>query len=326
MCEEAKAELQTLQQEFPHRLVEVDIEQDSALQTAYALEIPVVEVGPYRLKAPFTPQELRVTLSAASERRDHLQSLDAEGYEQLVRRSREITTADRVSYWISRHYLAVINLMLLLYVGVPFLAPVLMKAGLPGVAGIIYTGYSPLCHQFGFRSWYLFGEQAYYPLADAGLSGVKDFESATGIVGLHDASGWARLQARQFRGNETVGYKVALCQRDVAIYASMLLFGSIFAVTGRRFKSMHWLLWFALALGPIGLDGFSQLISQFSWPVLTEILPYRESTPLLRTLTGFLFGFATAWFAFPNIEENMVEVRNSYFRKFAVAKTTSPAV
>jgi glutaredoxin len=176
LCEEAKAELQTLQQEFPHRLVEVDIEQDSALQTAYALEIPVVEVGPYRLKAPFTPQELRVTLSAASERRDHLQSLDAEGYEQLVRRSREITTADRVSYWISRHYLAVINLMLLLYVGVPFLAPVLMKAGLPGVAGIIYTGYSPLCHQFGFRSWYLFGVQAYYPLADAGLSGVKDFD------------------------------------------------------------------------------------------------------------------------------------------------------
>mgnify|MGYP000203411204 CR=1 FL=1 len=320
LCQEAKAELQALQGEFPHRLVEVDIEQDSALQTAYALEIPVVEVGPYRLKAPFTPQELRVTLSAASDRRNHLQNLDSEGYERLVQRSQEITTADRISYLISRHYLAIINLVLFLYVGLPFLAPMLMKAGLPGVAGIIYTGYSPLCHQFGFRSWYLFGEQAYYPLAEADIPGVKDFETASGITGLHDASGWARLQARNFRGNETVGYKVALCQRDVAIYASMLLFGLIFALTGRRFKSMHWLLWFVLALGPIGLDGFSQLISQFSFSALAEILPYRESTPLLRTLTGFLFGFATAWFAFPNIEENMQEVRNSYAKKFVVAE------
>lgn len=326
LCEQAKAELQALQAEFPHRLVEVDIDRDAALQTAYMLEIPVVEAGPYRLKAPFTSQELRITLSAAGDRRNQLQRLDAEGYEQILQRSQTITTADRISYWLSRHYLAVINLVLLFYVGLPFLAPVLMKAGLPGAAGIIYTGYSPLCHQFGFRSWYLFGEQMYYPLAEAGLSGVKDFETATGITGLHDAAGLARLQARNFRGNETVGYKVALCQRDVAIYASLLLFGLIFALTGRRFKSLHWLLWFVIALGPIGLDGFSQLLSQFSLPLLSDILPYRESTPLLRTLTGVLFGFATAWFSFPNIEENMREVRNSYTRKFAIVQVGPPDV
>jgi len=34
-------------------------------------------------------------------------------------------------------------------------------------------------------------------------------------------------------------------------------------------------------------------------------LPYRESTPLLRTITGFLFGFATAWFGYPMAEEAM---------------------
>jgi uncharacterized membrane protein len=54
---------------------------------------------------------------------------------------------------------------------------------------------------------------------------------------------------------------------------------------------------------PIALDGLSQLLSQ---PPL-NILPYRESTPMLRTITGFLFGFMTAWFGYPYVEESMSE-------------------
>lgn len=324
LCEQAKAELQALQQEYPHRLVEVDIDSDEALQKSYALEIPVIEAGPYRLKAPFTSQELRVTLSAASDRRGQLRSLDSEGYDKLVRRNQTVTGADRFSYWMARRYLAVISLVLLLYVGLPFLAPVLMKAGLTGPASVIYTAYSPLCHQFGFRSWFLFGEQVYYPLKEANIPGVVDFEMATGITGLRDSAGAARLQARAFRGNETVGYKVALCQRDVAIYASMLLFGLVYSLSGRRLKSLHWLAWVVLAMGPVGLDGFSQLLSQFPIPFLSEILPYRESTPLLRNITGFLFGFTTAWFAYPNIEETMRDARNFYAKKLAVAQTSQP--
>lgn len=326
LCEQAKLELATLQEEYPHRLVEINIEQDDALQKAYGFDIPVIEVGPYRLKAPFTLQEMRVTLSAAGDRRGQLQNLDAKAYDELLQRGQTVTTADRIAHWIARHYLALVNFILFLYVGIPFLAPVLMRVGLPGPAGVIYTIYSPLCHQFGFRSWFLFGEQSYYPLKEANLRGVMDFETATGIHGLHDSGGLARLQARAFRGNEVVGYKVALCQRDVAIYASMVVFGLLFALTGRRFKSLHWMVWVLLALGPVGLDGFSQLISQFSFPLLSQILPYRESTPFLRTLTGFLFGFTTAWFAYPSIEENMRDVRSLYAKKFAVAQSIQSEV
>jgi hypothetical protein len=39
------------------------------------------------------------------------------------------------------------------------------------------------------------------------------------------------------------------------------------------------------------------------------LIPYRESTPLLRTITGFLFGFLTAWFGYPYVEESMSENR-----------------
>jgi uncharacterized membrane protein len=208
---------------------------------------------------------------------------------------------------------------MLLYVGLPFLAPALMKTGVTAPARVLYTIYSPLCHQFGFRSFFLFGEQAYYPLEEAGLD-VIDFESATGITGLSDPNDISRMAARRYIGDETVGYKVALCERDVAIYAAILFFGLLFGLTGRRFPQLHWSLWILLGLGPIGLDGFSQLFSQFDWPPLAAFLPYRESTPFLRVLTGFLFGFLTAWFAYPNIEETMQETRQFFVKKFAQVK------
>jgi hypothetical protein len=37
--------------------------------------------------------------------------------------------------------------------------------------------------------------------------------------------------------------------------------------------------------------------------------PYRESTPTLRVITGFLFGFLTAWFGYPMVEDSMVDTR-----------------
>ena len=70
-------------------------------------------------------------------------------------------------------------------------------------------------------------------------------------------------------------------------------------------------------MGPIGLDGFSQLFSQMEWSWLQPILPYRESIPLFRVLTGALFGFATAWFAYPAMEESMAETRQFFIKKFA---------
>ena len=322
LCEQAKADLESLQEQFPHRLVEVDIDSDPGLQRTYMVEIPVIEVGPYQLKAPFDRQKLQMTLGAASDRRDQLQELGGKTYQTRVKRGQQISGADRAMAWISRHYLAVLNLFVFLYVGLPFLAPILMKTSETVPARVLYTIYSPLCHQFGFRSFFLFGEQPYYPLKEAGVH-VIDFTTATGITGLHDPSGIARLQARQFVGDETVGYKVAICERDVAIYASLLLFGVLYSLTGRRIPQLHWSLWLLLGIGPIGLDGFSQLFSQFDWQFLASILPYRESTPFLRVLTGFLFGFLTAWFAYPSIEESMQETRQFFVKKFAQVKAAA---
>jgi len=323
LCEQALEDLESLQDKYPHRLVKVDIDSDPALQRAYLTEIPVVEVGPYQLKAPFDKQKLMMTLGAASDRRNQLEEIGGEAYEARVKRGQEISGADKIMFWISNHYLIVLNLIMLLYVGLPFLAPVLMKSGITAPARAIYTIYSPLCHQFGFRSFFLYGEQAYYPLTEAGIDHILDFETATGIYHLHDPNNYSRVEARRYIGDETVGYKVALCERDVSIYVAILLFGLLFGLTGRRFPQLHWTFWIVFGLGPVGLDGFSQLLSQFDWQFLAELLPYRESTPFLRVLTGSMFGFFTAWFAYPNIEETMLETRQFFIKKFAQVKAST---
>lgn len=317
LCDEVKAELDALREKMPHRLVSIDIDSDPSLKEKYNEAIPVLEIGPYRLQAPITRQSLEMTLGAASDRRSQLKQVGGEAYEKRVQRSSTLSGSDRVYYWISRHYLALLNLLVFLYVGLPFLAPTFMEAGLTAPARVIYSMYSPLCHQFGFRSFFLFGEQPYYPLPEAHIANVKTFEQVTGIQNLSDPGSYTRLLARQYIGNATVGYKVALCERDVAIYGSILLFGLIYALTGRKLPALHWMLWVVFGLGPIGLDGFSQLFSQFNWPWLASFLPYRESPPILRVVTGALFGFATAWFAYPYIEESMRETRQFFLKRFA---------
>ncbi len=313
LCDQTKEDLASLQENYPHQLVEVNIDGNRELQLAYGLEIPVVEIGPYRLRAPITRQELQMTLGAATDRVRHLESIDENSYQERLQRGWTVTLADRFSYWLSNHYMTLFNLFVFVYLGLPFLAPVLMATGFIPPARLIYRAYGVVCHQFAFRSWFLFGDQVAYPRAAAGLDGLVPYGKATG---LEEADLW---EARKFVGNPEVGYKIALCERDVAIYGGILGFGLVFSLTGRRLKSLPWYGWILLGIVPIGLDGFSQILSQ---PPLNNVPPlnllaYRESTPLLRTLTGALFGITTAWFGYPMVEDTMAETRRFMASKFA---------
>jgi len=309
LCDKAKEDLASIQEQIPHRVVEIDIASDPALQEKYGADVPVIEVGPYKVTGTFSRTDLAMTLGAARDRKNHIDQLTDPAYKGRGEPTQPVGGSDRLSMWMSRHWLAVVNLLFLLYIGLPFLAPVLMKAGATVPASVIYGAYSPLCHQLGFRSFFLFGEQPYYPRVAAGVAGVIPFGQATGL----DESDL--LGARAFIGNPQLGYKVAVCERDVAIYLAILLFGVLYGISGRRLKPLHWILWLAIGIAPIGLDGFSQLFSQLNLSFLASMLPYRESTPLLRVITGGLFGFCTAWFGLPYVEESMRETRELLYRK-----------
>lgn len=307
LCEDIEKELSKLKSEVPHDLLLVDVDTSPELRKKYGSRVPVVEVGPYRLEAPIDPQDLKISLMAAQHGEDQNTAIDQAIVDGSLKISLPWTVSDRLSFWLSRNYLALFNVFVLIYLSLPIFAPMLMKVGIEQPASWIYRVYGAVCHQLAFRSWFLFGEQAAYPREAASIEGLLAYGESTG---MNEADLWG---ARRYLGDEIVGYKIGLCQRDVAIYGGILLFGMIFGLTGRKIKAIPWYVWIIFGIIPIGLDGFSQLISQ---PPL-NLLPYRESTPLLRTITGFLFGFMTAWFGYPLVEQSMQDTKEYLKSKLA---------
>ena len=100
-----------------------------------------------------------------------------------------------------------------------------------------------------------------------------------------------------------------------------VLFGVNFGLTRRKFKPLPWWLWVVLAIAPLGLDGVWQLVSQMQFSFLNW-LPARESTPFLRVATGAAFGWFTAWFGIPTIEESVREERLRLEAKAAIERQT----
>ncbi|PKO18375.1 MAG: hypothetical protein CVU39_02760 [Chloroflexi bacterium HGW-Chloroflexi-10] len=315
-CLQAIAVLEKLQKELKFEVQVININETIAIKNVYEGKTPFIKVGPYKISNDMSEAKLRMTIGAAIDRDRQLTDVGDELYQRRRENATIFNNSDHFMLWLSKNHIWLINFMLLLYVGLPFLAPVLAKYELNLPAKVIYTIYRPLCHQLAFRSWFLFGEQLYYPRSLAEISGVISYEQLTGENEINIKA------AQQFIGNEVVGYKVALCQRDVALWGSMLLFGLIFVLSGKRIRSLHWVVWVLIGLIPIGIDGFSQLPGLAS--ALPAWLPIRESNPLLRTITGALMGFTTSWFLFPLLEESMRETRLVLIEKLsALNKRTS---
>ena len=297
LCERVEEDLQSLQAAFPHRLIRIDIEEEALAE--FVDKIPVVEVGPYQLKAPIDKKSLEMTLGAANDRLEQMDEIQLADHQKRLKKGKKVSFADQLFYWLSRRYMLVFNAFVLIYVGLAFLAPILQSQGKITPAKLIYTVYGRLCHQLSYRSWFLFGEQAAYPRAIADVDGLVTYGEATGF------DPFDVKRAISYLGDDRVGYKTALCQRDIGIYTGILLFGLVFSLTGKKIPGLPIGIWFVLGIVPIGLDGFSQIISQLPW----GLMPIRESTPLLRSLTGGLFGFSTAWFGYPLVEESMADTR-----------------
>ncbi|MGC8779314.1 MAG: DUF2085 domain-containing protein [Anaerolineae bacterium] len=206
------------------------------------------------------------------------------------RAARMSAAVDRLVVWLTRHWLALFNAIVAVFVGLPFVAPLLMRLGAVGPARLIYWLYQFTCHQLPERSFFLFGAQPVYS--------VEELEAAGALP-----AGLNLLQRELLRwiGNAELGYKVAICERDVAIYGSLLLGGLLFGVVrqhcaarGLRMPRLP-IKAYLIALVPLAVDGGTQLVG------------LRESTWLLRLITGGLFGLATVWLAYPYVAEAMAE-------------------
>jgi uncharacterized membrane protein len=125
------------------------------------------------------------------------------------------------------------------------------------------------CHEWPFRAYFLFGPQATYSLSEL---------QAHGITAFYD-----------FRGSPELGYKVAFCARNVAIYAAVLAAGLAYARSGRRWR-------------PLAFSGYLALVAPLALDGMTQLAGWRESSWELRTLTGLLFGAASVWLIYPRLD------------------------
>jgi uncharacterized membrane protein len=182
-------------------------------------------------------------LPVVSERRQTFDSVALPWIESFVR-------------FVGARWLALTNLALAVFVGLPVLSPILEASDSPvlNLAGqAIFIAYRATCHQLPQRSFFVEGHQ------------------------------------------------VAWCERDVAIWGSMLAAGLLFGVVRKWLRPLDFRLYLLFCV-PMALDGFTQL---FGW---------RESTWELRTITGTIFGLASAWLVLPILERGMNDVRRSLER------------
>lgn len=168
-----------------------------------------------------------------------------------------------------RHWLLTLNAAVAAFLTGAFAAPVLAAAGWSAAAGVLYAAYHFACHQWAFRSFFLFGPQSIsvYSRDQLGALGVDPF----GFTGATD-----------------LGWKMAFCERDLAIYVGLLVVGLLYA--RRRYLRPAGFGLYAVLILPMALDGFTQL---FGW---------RESTWQLRVVTGLAFGLASAWLVLPRLD------------------------
>jgi uncharacterized membrane protein len=240
------------------------------------------------------------------------------------RRRGLVISLDKFVLTFSQHWLLVFNVMLGLYVGLPFLAPILMHAGAAGPASVIYGFYSTQCHQLPERSFFLFGPKAMLPLAEIQAAWVKTNDP---------------LILRQFIGNAAMGWKVAWSDRMVSMYTSLLFFSLAWQVLRRPAQPLPW--WgFILSLSVMALDGGTHFISDLAgigqgfrysnaWlaALTAHALPATfyvgdalgSFNSCMRILSGVLFGMGTAWFILPYLAVGFGDVRRDLEIKLSQA-------
>lgn len=196
-----------------------------------------------------------------------------EGVDIAVRNTNRIMTS--LLRWISKHWLLVANIGIGSLIVLPVLAPILMHLGLTGIGNLIYTLFKPECHQLPQRSFFLFGPKAVYT-----------YSQLSTIIG--------GAVPQRYVGSPDLGYKIAVCERCVGIYGSMLLTGLVFGFY-RKMKTLP-LKVFGLMILPMLVDGFGQLFG------------FWTSTWQSRVITGGLFGIACIWLAYPYLQKGMQEI------------------
>lgn len=234
----------------------------------------------------------------------------------MINTSRKILII-KITEWLLRRWLMIFIIAFGIFNILPFLAPVAAKIGVPSIADLIYTLYSPFCHQMAHRSFFLFGYQIMYNPDQLTLELTADL--TTNMLAL-----------KSFHGNDLIGWKVAWSDRMVYMYGATWLASIIFGLASRH-KQVHrlsWTMFIALML-PMTLDGLTHMLSDYSGGLfagfrytndwLTNLTnnsfpqwfysgdKFGSFNSWVRLISGLGFGIAVVWMVFPLIAREMFQ-------------------
>jgi uncharacterized membrane protein len=228
--------------------------------------------------------------------------------------------ANRRVLWLAHHWLAAINVFFLLYVGLPFLAPILLANGYTGAAHTIYSLYRATCHQFPSRSYFIMGEQVAVCHRDVAIYGAF----LLGGLAYHLLR--PRLKPPPLRWYVFFLWPIAL-DAGMQLASGWLSNGVPMAmlwgigliamgITSAILHSQRYLTWHSylyFAAGPLGL-----IYLQYYAPYTSDLFR--------RTLTGCIFGFTTVWLAYPYLEDAFRDIRQEVRAKLAKASTVDTSM
>lgn len=203
----------------------------------------------------------------------------------------------------------------------------------------LYFLYNFFCHQLPERSWFLFGEQfsytkeqiatafCQYPTEQAWVPFQLGFNPAQ-IMAACDYNPLELISTeivrRQFIGTPELGWKIAWSDRMVGMYASIFLFGLIYAGLRERGFNIPGLTWwlFLIFIAPLGIDGTTHLINDVfrlgfrdtnTWAAMLTGHAFPASfyagdmfgslNSVLRIVSGLLFGFGVVGFLWPIMDD-----------------------
>ena len=219
----------------------------------------------------------------------------------------------RVMLKLARHWLLFVNLLIALWVALPWLAPVFMHLGWSSTGKAVHLFYSFQCHQLPERSYFLFGSQAMYSLAEIQTAWKTTTDPFT---------------LRQFIGNPQMGWKVAWSDRMVSMYTSVLFGGVLYGLVRKRLKPLS--LWmFVILLLPMVIDGGTHMVSDLAgigqgfrdtnfWlQIITNNAfstafyqgdAFGSFNSWMRLITGMLFGIGLVGFAYPYVNDSFADI------------------
>jgi len=112
--------------------------------------------------------------------------------------------------------LTFLNALALVFIIGPIVTPLVLAAGATGGAAALYRFFHLLCHQWAFRSFFVLGPQATFSRDELNALGVDPYT---------------------FMGDAQTGWKMAFCERNLAIFAGLLAFGLAYAAARRQLRA-----------------------------------------------------------------------------------------